>query len=535
MEAKNAMDMQPDTAVQQAEPPRGFTVGETVFAWLSLVAGYLFFRATPVAQHPFGAFLFVILLYATTVVFLFHGGIRLRSLPLMATLSAVAVSVSLLLCANPMIHRVAYTYALAAYLYVIYAAAGNSLKSGFFNLILADFFRALFILPFASLGSIFSAMFANGGKKGGKVFLRVLLGVSIALVPTVLVCGLLSYDNDFMALMNRLFNWDINIFSHIGSLILGIPVGMYVFGAYISAAEHKCTDIMTCDDCERIWKNTKVLPALTALGALLPILLVYVIFFISQWKYYVACFVGELPFQTVYSEYARDGFFQLCTVAVLNFIMLSAVAFFTARKGEGPSVIQRVLTVLLSVATLILISTAMAKMAMYIDCYGLTPKRVYASWFMVVLAAVFLLIILQQCIRKIKLIPAGIMACVLLFAVLAFSNADALIARYNVDRYLAGTLRDVDVVAMEELGDSAVPEMVRLVKVLDERDGRDIADFPYGLYRDTGISGDALAPYETIACYLYSCADRVEDGLFSMTIPRIHANAALKRAGISSK
>ena len=246
----------------------------------------------------------------------------------------------------------------------------------------------------------------------------------------------------------------------------------------------------------------------------------------------MACFVGELPAQTVYSEYARDGFFQLCTVSVINFVMLAAVSLFTARKGERPSGIQRVLTVSLSVETLILISTAVAKMVMYIDCYGLTPNRVYASWLMVVLAVIFVLIIVQQCVHKLKLIPAGITACVILFALLSFSNVDALIARYNVSRYLEGSLSEIDVVAMEELGDSAVPAMVRLMKNLDEQEERDIADFDYEVYYDIDLDSGVFGLYEKVACYLYSSAERMESDVFSGTIPRLRARTALKEIGI---
>ncbi len=532
MENKELLIEQNEVVVSDPPKRRVYTVTETVFAWISLLAGYVFCCATPVTENPFGALLFVLCLYGVTAFFLRRCGVLLKGLPLYAALSAAALSLSLVLCANPTIHKAVYTYALAVYMYVVYAAAGNSLKNGFSNLVLADFFRALLILPFASFGAVFRALFANGGKKGGKVLLRVLLGVAIALVPTVVVCVLLSYDNDFVQLLDRLFDWDVDIFTHIGNLILGIPIGMYLFGAYVSAADHRCADVITCDDCERGLKKIKVLPTVTALAALLPILAVYVLFFVSQWKYYVACFVGELPAQTVYSEYARDGFFQLCTVSVINFVMLAAVSLFTARKGERPSGIQRVLTVSLSVETLILISTAVAKMVMYIDCYGLTPKRVYASWLMVVLAVIFVLIIVQQCVHKLKLIPAGITACVILFAVLAFSNVDAFIARYNVSRYLEGSLSEIDVVAMEELGDSAVPAMVRLMKNLDEQEERDIVDFDYEVYYDIDLDSGVFGLYEKVACYLYSSAERLESDVFSATIPRLRARTALQEIGI---
>ena len=532
MENKEPLVAQQNEEAVETPTPRSYTVVETVFAWLSLLAGYAFFQSAPVGEHPFGGLLFVLCLYGVTVVFLQRCGIRLRGMALVAALSAVMLSLSLVLCANTTIHQAAYTYALVSYLYMVYAATGNALKTGFSNLVAADFFRALFVLPFASFGAIFRALVAHGGKKSGKIFLKALLGVGIALVPTVIVCGLLSYDSDFVQLMNRLLDWDMNIFVHIGNFLLGIPVGMYLFGAYVSAVDRRAADVITKEDCDNTWKSLKILPTVTSLAALLPILLVYVLFFVSQWDYYVACFVGRLPNETVYSDYAREGFFQLCTVSVINFVILAAVSLFTVRKGERPCLIQRILTVFLSVETLVLISTAMAKMAMYIRWYGLTPKRVYASWLMAVLAVVFLLIILHQCLHKIKLIPLAVSAFVVLFAVLAFSNVDAFIARYNVARYLDGSLETVDVSAMEDLGDSAIPSMVRLIKVLDEEEGRNIAEFSFDIYEDINLDSDVFGLYEKTAVYLYDQADEMRTDLFSLTVPRERAIAAFREIGI---
>ena len=54
-----------------------------------------------------------------------------------------------------------------------------------------------------------------------------------------------------------------------------------------------------------------------------------------------------------------------------------------------------------------------------------------------------------------------------MFAGLAVCNVNALCAQYNADRYLSGTLETIDVQAMQELGDSAVPSLVRLVTEMD--------------------------------------------------------------------
>ena len=65
---------------------------------------------------------------------------------------------------------------------------------------------------------------------------------------------------------------------------------------------------------------------------------------------------------------------------------------------------------------------------------------------------------------------ASLVVTVVMFAGLSLSNVDGFIAKYNVDRYVAGTLETVDVDAMRDLGLTAVPQMVRLAELLDEQD-----------------------------------------------------------------
>ena len=56
----------------------------------------------------------------------------------------------------------------------------------------------------------------------------------------------------------------------------------------------------------------------------------------------------------------------------------------------------RILNVVLSVLTLLLIVTAMSKLVMYIDVYGLTVNRILPQTFMIWMAVVYAAMILRQ-------------------------------------------------------------------------------------------------------------------------------------------
>ena len=533
--------VQPQIEQIAEKKKREYSLTEVIFAWLSMLAGYAFCRTVPVSASPFGAVLYTIALFAVTTAIVVKRGVRLKGASIAAMAAAIVVSLSLFFTSNESLHFAAYVFVIATYCYFMFACFGNTLEQGYSEFVLVDYFKALFVTPFVSLGEVFLAMASGNNKKHGKVALKVLLGVAIAIVPSAIVISLLSYDKGFTKILNSIFRFTPGqIASHIFSALFGVLVGMFIFSAYVSACDKKCSDVLSIDECRRAAKKVRVISAVTAATATLPLLAVYVIFFISQWKYYVSGFVGVLPDSTSYAQYAREGFFQLCTVAVINLIVIFSIYLFMRRNGKG--VVMRILSLAFSAATLALISTAIAKMVLYINRYGLTPKRVYSSWFMLVLAVVFLLVCVKQFAPKFKIVATTFFVTVAMFALLGLSGADSIIANYNVNAYLSGKLDSVDVYALEDLGDSAVPSLVRLARHYDKENGTSIAeqiklsnsyddDYNYYIYEDEELQ--KMETYDQVVRVLKEYAsDNKDNSLFSLSLPRIKARAALRSAKI---
>jgi len=453
---------------------RSYSTTECVFAWTCMFAGYLFCKSFPAWNNPLGSYLVILLIVVAATVALRTKGIKPRLLPVAAMITAAVIASALVLSANGWIRFAAFCYAVMICCYYIYAAAGNSLQAGFTDWILADVLQALFLFPFCSLADPFRAMFSGRAKKTGKLLARILLGIGLAVIPTLVVLALLSYDEQFSDMLINLLDLDrFDGFSHIFSLLFGIPVGMYLFSLYISSVDRKGNEIVTRDRCSWIAGQVKFVPAVTGVAAVLPLLFIYAVFFVSQWTYFVSGFIGVLPESYSYAEYARAGFAQLCIVSVINFLMIIAVLLFTRCKSRGESILLKSLVILFSLATLILMATAFAKLYMYIECYGLTPKRLYAAWGMAVLAVIFLLIAAKQFFPKLNAAAAAIVVFTGMFALVSLPNVDGYIATYNVSRYLEGSLETVDMEAMEDLGLAAVPQMVRLAEALEEVGGEE--------------------------------------------------------------
>ncbi len=466
-----------------------------IFAWLSVVIGYLFCRTIPVHQHPLGAFLFIVALFTFATVFIAFKKTKQSSLSIIAMISALVASLSMLFSSNGFLQTLSFIYALAAFAYYVYRAFGNKLADGFCDFISWDFIKAMFVLPFTAITELFKTLFASKSKGSARAILKIGFGLAIAIIPTAIIVSLLSYDSGFSELLSSIFSFG-DIFSHIFSVILGIPFAMCIYSLLLCAHEKSCENIITADGISEIFDCSKAIPALSALGAIVPMLFVYVVFFISQWKYYISAFLGEVPDNINISSYARNGFFELCGVTVVNLVIIILLAIIV--RGN---LIKRILTAVLSVFTLVLIATAISKMVLYIDSYGLTRMRVYPMWFMVLLALVFIVLIIKQLSVRIPSVAISMVITIVMFTALSVCNVDGIIANYNVDRYLDGTLDDIDLVALEKIGDSAVPALHRLSEECDD-----------------------YYVISKVKSTIYYIENRRDDSIWSLTIPRMIAN-----------
>lgn len=493
-----------------------FSSLESIFAWICLLFGYLFCRVFPVHSSPFGGLCFILLLFSITTLLLVFKKCKFSATPVLVGISAVAVSLCLFLTSNVFLHFLSYTYAIASYCYYVYAVCGNEMENGFSNFILVDYLKSIVITPFFAFGSLFPAIFSGKFKKGAKTFAKLTLGIALALIPTVVVFLLLSYDNAFMDLINRLCDWSFgDVLSHIASLMFGFPIGLYLFGLFVSSTEQRSKGFITKELCENAAKKLRFVPAISIFTAVVPILFLYVVFFISQWDYYISGFTGVLPKDFSYAEYAREGFFQLCVIALINFAIILFIITFMRRNEANKSVILKILSVIISVFTLVLISTALSKLFLYIKYYGLTHRRIYAAWLMVVLAVIFLLILLNQIFTKLKMVPLCACVAVIAFGFLALSNVDARIAEYNVKQYKEGSLSSVDLSELYDLEYAAIPSLIDLSNHLNS---------------NAKLSTEDKEIKERVEAYLkheYENISSEKKSIFSKTLPYMKAQRAL--------
>ncbi|MBE3001907.1 DUF4173 domain-containing protein [Nocardiopsis sp. HNM0947] len=181
----------------------------------------------------------------------------------------------------------------------------------------------------------------------------------------------------------------------------------------------------------------------------------------------VTLFGGDAYVQRVagvtYAEYARQGFFQLVVVSALVMGVVGAsVRLVPKRPGRGRT-LRNALLGALCLLTMVILASAMVRLQLYIDTFGLTRMRATAEAWIVLSAVVFALVVavgaLNTLGRRAGWLPRATVAATAA-ALLAFAagNPDARIAESHHDLDLA----EIDTGYLRGLSADALPALVEL-------------------------------------------------------------------------
>ena len=130
-----------------------------------------------------------------------------------------------------------------------------------------------------------------------------------------------------------------------------------------------------------------------------------------------------------WAQYARQGFFQLLAVCVINLAVV-AVCLFGFRKNRA---LQILLTAVCAM-TYVLIASSAWRMYLYIRQYSLTFLRLMVLWALLVMAVIFVGTMIAVWKRDFELLRFWLIAVAFLYLIPAFGRPDYWIASYNVSR-----------------------------------------------------------------------------------------------------
>jgi hypothetical protein len=291
---------------------------------------------------------------------------------------------------------------------------------------------------------------------------RVGLGILLA-TPVLLIFASLfsSADPVFGNVLSNLFAFNAEtVISHM--FLIGFwafLVAGYFRWSFLGRPLHGVTPTLK--------PIQSVVPLATALGL---IDLLFLLFVVVQLRYFFGgtALVEETSGLT-YAEYARRGFFELMTASALVLpILLGAEAL--VHTGTAPQVrtFRQLSGLLLALLAVVMVS-ALQRMRLYVDAFGLSAQRLYATAFMILLIGVlawFAWTVLRG--RRERFVFGSLMQGLAVLAGLHLLNPDAFIVKTNLHRPAAE--RPFDAKYALTLGGDAVPALLDAVPHLTAED-----------------------------------------------------------------
>ena len=447
---------------------------ELVLAIVLLVLGFCFWDWELLEGNGagFGTTVFFLVALAVSFAYLQSKDIKQNKSSLLMLLVAVAGSMPFALNGSRDINALLLLFESAACLLWVMYSCRTSISNKLSGLIIGDMFNQVFVVGFSNILRFFSQPFKRlqRGSKVLKLIIFAGIGFIVCIPIFFLVTVLLSSaDDGFREFIVKFFNYleRIDVFDIFFKLVFGIPVAAYIFGVVFGNFAKQHVHHFSGDGFLSTFEKAHALPRAAIYLPLGLFVTLYLVFFITMGGYLFSGMQGLLPVEYTYAEYARRGFFELCAVAVINLFILSAIWLLAKRSPRVYPLALRILSCLLAFLTCLLVVTAMSKMLLYIQTYDLSPLRLYTSCFMVLLLLVFSLLVAWHFKPFNVARPIIVLVCVFALG-LGLTNTNGFIANYNVDRYLSGQADKIDIALLIELGDPAMPALIRLEQDTDD-------------------------------------------------------------------
>ncbi len=185
--------------------------------------------------------------------------------------------------------------------------------------------------------------------------------------------------------------------------------------------------------------DLRTLEPVTAIIVTAALSALYLVFSLIQILY---LFIGkmQLPEGYTYSSYARQGFFQLLAVCILNLVIVLVCLYFFREN-----LALKIILTVISGCTFVMILSSALRMLMYINRYNLTFLRILVLWTLAVLFLLMTGVTAFIYIDRFPLFPYGMAVVTVFYIGLSFAHPDYWIAKYNLDPAHMSYLNEYDI------------------------------------------------------------------------------------------
>lgn len=274
--------------------------------------------------------------------------------------------------------------------------------------------------PFTDFIHFIGSLPKKSGKTEGKgkyVFYGILIAIPFLLVIIALLC---SADAVFSSIFDYLFS-DFLEFLFMGN-IWGISA-LFLFAFF---ASYCLLCRFSHRNIQETVKDKRTLEPVIGITFTGMISLVYLVFCLIQIVYLFGG-LGTLPENYSYAKYAREGFFQLVFVCLIN-LTLVLICNKRFRKNN----ILKGILVFISLCTYIMIASSAYRMILYVFVYHLTFLRILVLWGLIVIFLLMSGTLAVIFFEHFPLVKYCVATVTVMYLIFSFAHPDYWIARYNL-------------------------------------------------------------------------------------------------------
>lgn len=334
-------------------------------------------------------------------------------------------------------------------------------------------------LPFGKIGNFFRVV-TSGIRDKVKLTdktKKTLKALLIVIPITLLVLWLLtSADMVFGNYFSKIFK----VFDYIpNNNILQRTIVVFLLFTYIGST------LIYSMNPEKTETKRKNLDYVTIRLLLTVLNIIYVVFDIIQIRSLLLHHVGNT---ITYAEYARQGFFQLMFISVINLVII------LLSKSTKETKYNKFMSISMIFLTLIIIASSFIRMYLYESTYGYTILRL--GVYVILITEVLLLIptIIYIFNHKFKILRSYLYITVFVYTFINLFSIEKIITENNIKRYFIKD--DIDIMYLENYNYDNIPQLYELFKKTDDEELKhEIVLYFYNMKNNMEFENDSIFEY----------------------------------------
>lgn len=306
------------------------------------------------------------------------------------------------------------------------------------------------------------------GKNNSKavVIKRIVKAILIS-IPIVLIVLflLISADDNFAKLFSWFSDYIVKLFTSIEFLylILRLALIFILFIYFVSFIYNLTDEYSSFNVIEKVTRKKEIKFDIFTVNTVLTILnIIYLLFSVIQ----ILNLTNSNNIE-IYSKSARQGFFQLMILSVINLALVILSKLNKSEQSDKAKRYTKIMNIIMVIFTIILIIVAFRKMYVYQQNYGLTVLRVLVYWGLITESLLIIPTILYILKEKINLFYSYFAIIVVMYVILNLANINKIITKKNIDLYFVK--EKIDVEYLEDLESTdVVPELINLMNKIED-------------------------------------------------------------------